>query len=223
MIVCKCGKGSSNSNVLWDGRPASWSVWRWIVSESSCFWKFGLVDPGGVGSPFGMIIGCWWDIPLIGSLRGGAESKRRALFRLLDSLPEGVVSAGPLTLVWTLEPHGSFSVWSFARQLSGKSFGGLLDFPTDVIWCKQALSKVACFVWKMAHENISTIDNLRRRGLLLLIWCITCSLDAESIRHMFFECRFTYDLWSLLSSQLSLFGPFPSSTIGVLAAWKGWN
>ncbi|CAN1815013.1 hypothetical protein LINPERHAP1_LOCUS27291 [Linum perenne] len=26
---------------------SGWSVWRWIVSESSWFWEFGYVDPGG--------------------------------------------------------------------------------------------------------------------------------------------------------------------------------
>ncbi|CAN1325280.1 Putative ribonuclease H protein At1g65750 [Linum perenne] len=143
--------------------------------------------------------------------------------RLLDSLPEGIISAGPPALQWILEPRGEFSVRSFARQLAMTSFGGLNDFPADVIWNKQVPTKVACFIWQVAHGSISTIDNLRRRGLQIPNRCIMCGYDAESIRHLFFECSFAVHVWSLLSSRLSLFGPIPGAMTGILAAWKGLN
>ncbi|CAN1812553.1 LINE-1 reverse transcriptase homolog [Linum perenne] len=57
LMVIKCGRGSSEWNVRWDGMSAVWSVWRWIVNESSRFWEFSLIDPGGGGCLFGLIVG----------------------------------------------------------------------------------------------------------------------------------------------------------------------
>ncbi|CAN1798982.1 hypothetical protein LINPERHAP1_LOCUS21951 [Linum perenne] len=166
---------------------------------------------------------CRWVVAVAGTLRGGAEAERLRLLQLLESLPLGTVSAGPPALRWTLEPKGVFTVRSMARQLSGCVFGGFDDFPAEVIWRKHVPSKVAAFVWQASLNNISTIDNLVRRGFQFPNRCIMCESEAESIRHLFFECSFSSQVWSLLSSRLSIFGPLPRSLLGILAAWKGWN
>ncbi|CAN1759578.1 hypothetical protein LINPERHAP1_LOCUS7193 [Linum perenne] len=33
--------------MFWNRNSSGWSVWKWIVKESPCFWEFGYVDPGG--------------------------------------------------------------------------------------------------------------------------------------------------------------------------------
>ncbi|CAN1343283.1 Putative ribonuclease H protein At1g65750 [Linum perenne] len=47
LIVSKCGVGESIWRMSWNRDTSGWSVWRWIVKESFCFWKYGYVDPGG--------------------------------------------------------------------------------------------------------------------------------------------------------------------------------
>ncbi|CAN1229314.1 hypothetical protein LINPERPRIM_LOCUS3124 [Linum perenne] len=47
LIVDKCGSGVSEWRPFWKRSTSGWSVWRWIVTESLCFWEFGYVDPGG--------------------------------------------------------------------------------------------------------------------------------------------------------------------------------
>ncbi|CAN1343104.1 hypothetical protein LINPERPRIM_LOCUS39677 [Linum perenne] len=92
-----------------------------------------------------------------------------------------------------------------------------------MVWNKLVPSKVAGFISQVAHGSISTIDNLVRRGFQLPNRCVLCESEAETIRHLFFECSFAVQVWSYLSSRLSLFGPFPSSVLEILTAWKGWN
>ncbi|CAN1807914.1 hypothetical protein LINPERHAP1_LOCUS25229 [Linum perenne] len=47
LVVLKCGVGKSEWRMCWSRNTSGWSVWRWIVKESLCFWKVGYVDPGG--------------------------------------------------------------------------------------------------------------------------------------------------------------------------------
>ncbi|CAN1818271.1 hypothetical protein LINPERHAP1_LOCUS28323 [Linum perenne] len=72
-------------------------------------------------------------------------------------------------------------------------------------------------------EDAISVDNLIRRGFQLSNRCILCSVKAESIRHLFVECSFASQMWSLLSSRLSLIGPFPGTMLGFVTAWKGLN
>ncbi|CAN1839418.1 hypothetical protein LINPERHAP1_LOCUS35747 [Linum perenne] len=108
-------------------------------------------------------------------------------------------------------------------ELTFQTFRGVIGFPVDTIWCKSIPSKVCGFLWQVTHGRILTIDNLRRRGFQFPNRCIMCESEEESIWHLFFDCRFVRQIWILLSSRLSLFGPIPGSVAGVVAAWKGLN
>ncbi|CAN1305881.1 hypothetical protein LINPERPRIM_LOCUS26640 [Linum perenne] len=114
-----------------------------------------------------------------------------------------------------------FSVHSLVKVLTLQKFNGLDDYPADVIWRTHVPTKVCGFIWQVTHEKILTVDNLMRRGFQLPNRCILCSVEAESIRHLFVDCQFVSQIWALLSSRLSLFGPFPGTMLGLVAAWKG--
>ncbi|CAN1751474.1 Putative ribonuclease H protein At1g65750 [Linum perenne] len=47
LIGVKCGFGASEWRAIWREGASGLSVWKWIVIESSCFWEFGYLDPGG--------------------------------------------------------------------------------------------------------------------------------------------------------------------------------
>ncbi|CAN1297431.1 LINE-1 reverse transcriptase homolog [Linum perenne] len=256
LLTLKCGVGRSDWVAWWNFPSAGWSVWRWIVQDSSWFWKFGHIDPGGGWISFWF--DTWvsgvrfcedfprvaaiaqsldsfvfdfapgsdrlqWSIPLDGTLRGGAERERIALLELLGALSPDLLSEGPASLVWPLETSGVFSVRSLARELILHRFQGCSSFPTVMIWLRSIPTKVAGFVWQAVHGKISTIDNLIRRGMLIPNRCVLCGADAESILHIFRLCSFASQVWSFLSSQLSVFGPFPLSLRDWLWAWKGLN
>ncbi|CAN1831724.1 Putative ribonuclease H protein At1g65750 [Linum perenne] len=164
-----------------------------------------------------------WSVPIMGSLRGGAERERLELFELLNGLPTSLISSGPASMVWPLESSGVFTVRSLVRELVGRKFPGVSSFPYQVVWMRHVPTKVAGFVWQVAHGKVSTIDNLVQRGLMIPNRCVLCGVDAESIVHLFRECSFACQVWSFFSSRLSLFGPFPRSIKDWLWAWKGLN
>ncbi|CAN1730072.1 Putative ribonuclease H protein At1g65750 [Linum perenne] len=142
---------------------------------------------------------------------------------LLDGLPTSVISEGPSSLVWPLEKSGAFTVRSLARELISRKFQGVDSFPSEVIWMRHIPTKVAGFVWQVAHGRISTIDNLIRRGMMIPNRCVMCGADAESIIHLFRDCEFELQVWSIFSSRLSVFGPFPRLIKDWFWAWKGLN
>ncbi|CAN0917595.1 Putative ribonuclease H protein At1g65750 [Linum grandiflorum] len=47
LIECKCNSRVSEWQSTWHFGSVGGSLWRWIVQESSYFWKFRFFDPGG--------------------------------------------------------------------------------------------------------------------------------------------------------------------------------
>jgi hypothetical protein len=68
-------------------------------------------------------------------------------------------------LLWMPSRKGSFEVKSFYRVLS--SFGSN-SFPWKGIWRSKAPPRVAFFAWTSVRGKILTLDNLRRRGMMVL-------------------------------------------------------
>ncbi|CAN1795161.1 hypothetical protein LINPERHAP1_LOCUS20515 [Linum perenne] len=164
-----------------------------------------------------------WDVPLCGTLRGGAERERVALLELLNTVSPSWISTGPPSLVWPLERHGAFSVKSLARELILQRFPGCPSFPSELIWLRSAPTKVAGFVWQVVLRKVSTIDILIRRGIIVPNRCVMCGSAAETIDHLFWDCSFASQVWACFSSRLSMFGPLPLDVEERLRAWKGLN
>jgi hypothetical protein len=61
-------------------------------------------------------------------------------------------------------------------------------FPWKGIWCVKAPKRVAFFVWTAALGKILTHDNLRRRGIVVVEWCVMCKKHGESVDHLLLHC-----------------------------------
>ncbi|CAN1797204.1 hypothetical protein LINPERHAP1_LOCUS21182 [Linum perenne] len=81
-------------------------------------------------------------------------------------------------------------VRSLVRELVGRKFPRVSSFPYQVVWMRHVPTKVAGFVWQVAHGKVSTIDNLVQRGMMIPNRCVLCGVDAESTVHLFRECSF---------------------------------
>ncbi|CAN1279152.1 hypothetical protein LINPERPRIM_LOCUS16904, partial [Linum perenne] len=108
------------------------------------------------------------------------------------------------------------------KLLLAERFPGSNSFPASWIWASSAPSKVQFFCWLVFRNRIATIDNLQRRGFAFPNRCV-CELEAESADHIFIQCRFSSQVWSKLSSTLSIHGPMPSSLGALLLMWKDMN
>jgi hypothetical protein len=88
-------------------------------------------------------------------------------------------------LWWVPSRKGVFEVRSFYRVLSSH---GAPPFPWKGIWRSKAPSKVAFFAWTAARSKILTIDNLHRRGMIVVNRCWLCESDGESVDHLLLHC-----------------------------------
>jgi hypothetical protein len=52
--------------------------------------------------------------------------------------------------------------------------------------------------WTVTLGKILTLDNLRKRGIIVVGWCCMCKQSGESINHLLLHCEVVRALWSVL-------------------------
>jgi hypothetical protein len=119
-------------------------------------------------------------------------------------------------LWWTPSSKGSFEVSSFYRVLSSH---GSIHFPWKGIWRTKAPPRVAFFAWTAASSKIPTIDNLRRRGMIVVNRCWLCESDGESVDHLLLHCGVASALWNAILGQFDLCWVMPRSVRELFACW----
>jgi hypothetical protein len=62
-------------------------------------------------------------------------------------------------------------------------------FPWKSIWKTKAPLKVAFFAWSVALEKILTLDNLRKRHVIVINRCCMCKRHGESVDHLLLHCE----------------------------------
>ncbi|CAL1404024.1 unnamed protein product [Linum trigynum] len=145
-----------------------------------------------------------WDIPFKFSLRGSAEQERVSLLNLLNGLHADSFFSGPSRLVWGPSPTSGYSAHSFYCAVLKEQFPGSASFPFHVIWMAVAPPKVCVFLWIAFQKKIITQDALKRRGWFLPSRCALCREQEETINHIFLSCRFSKDVWRILSAFVDL-------------------
>jgi hypothetical protein len=89
-------------------------------------------------------------------------------------------------LWWIPSREGIFDIRSFYKILAHKDN---LSFPWKSVWRTKAPLKVAFFAWSGALRKIFTMDNLRKRQLIVINRCCLFKLNAESVDHLLFLCE----------------------------------
>jgi hypothetical protein len=119
-------------------------------------------------------------------------------------------------LWWVPSRKGVFEVRSFYRVLSSH---GARSFPWKGIWRTKAPPRVAFFAWTAARSKILTIDNLRRRGMIVVNRCLLCESDGESVDHLLLHCGVANALWNFTFSRFGLYWVMPGSVRELFACW----
>jgi hypothetical protein len=119
-------------------------------------------------------------------------------------------------LWWIPSSKGVFEVSSFYRVLCSH---GTTSFPWKDIWRTKTPPRVVFFVWTAARSKIPTIDNLRRRGMIVVNRCWLCESDGEFVDHLLLHCRVAYALWNSILSRFGLCWVMPGSVREALASW----
>jgi hypothetical protein len=76
-------------------------------------------------------------------------------------------------LWWVSSKKGLFKVKSFRSLACSDSSG----FPWKSVWWTQAPLRAAFFAWSVALDKILTVDNLRKRHIIIVDRCCLCKRD----------------------------------------------
>ena len=119
-------------------------------------------------------------------------------------------------VVWNLSKRRNFEVKTFYKALACHE---AVSFPWKGIWRVKAPKRVAFFVWTAALGKILTHDNLRRRGIVVVEWCVMCKKHGESVDHLLLHCDVARVVWSSFYSLFGVEWVMPSSVVDLLSAW----
>jgi hypothetical protein len=137
-----------------------------------------------------------------------------ALFQKLQSV---AIQRGIQDKLWWIpSKKGTFKVKDFFRALSRMEGRG---FPWKSVWRTKSPPRAAFFVWSVALGKILTLDNLRKRQVVVINRCFICKKDGESIDHLLLHCEVAYALWCNILSRLGLSWVMPRSVLDLCACW----
>jgi hypothetical protein len=153
---------------------------------------------------------------------------------LVGNLPENLTPLLPVLFnnLVGCAPLNRFTADS--RSWGGKPFSvkegyshllsNLPGFPTSKIWKEiwsgPSLPKVNALCWLLAHGKILTAENLLKWGIQGPSRCPLCLEASETINHLFLECNFSLQLWSLIYLPLPNISPLPDNWTTLLTHWK---
>jgi hypothetical protein len=68
------------------------------------------------------------------------------------------------------------------------------------IWKAKTEPKWRFFAWTLLHNKILTSDNLQKRGWPCNQNCSLCNLSPETAAHLYKDCPFAEEMWSMILS-----------------------
>ncbi|XP_074290488.1 uncharacterized protein LOC141617204 [Silene latifolia] len=96
-----------------------------------------------------------------------------------------------------------------------KTLGDVFNYPKHVI------------IGLLAVQNkLPTVDNVCRRGMMIVNRCVLCENHSETATHLFFECEYSATVWQTVSQWLQI--PPQTQLVQVLhwfkrhTRGKGW-
>jgi hypothetical protein len=87
-------------------------------------------------------------------------------------------------LWWVPSKRGLFGVKFFYRVMS--CHDGFY-YPWKSVWRTKVSLRVAFFVWLVALGKIFTIDNIRKRPVIVVDWYYMCKKNREFVDHSYFS------------------------------------
>ncbi|KAJ1698015.1 hypothetical protein LUZ63_006527 [Rhynchospora breviuscula] len=103
---------------------------------------------------------------------------------------------------WNWTTTGIFSSSSAYGVLSNS---GVLSMYHPFLWNMKSPPKVRIFLWLLLQDRLHTQQNLLLRGWPSATACPSCtSTFVETTDHLFLQCQFAIDVWTLVQIRFSL-------------------
>jgi hypothetical protein len=105
-----------------------------------------------------------------------------------------------------------------------KTFNSLVGFegrrfPWKSVWRTQDPSRAAFFSWLVALGKILTVDNLRKRNIIIVDRYCLCKRDGETMDHLLLRCDVASTLWIHVFTRFSMSSVMPKRVINLFACW----
>lgn len=71
-----------------------------------------------------------------------------------------------------------------------------------MVWHKARIPKHAFISWLFVLNRNPTLDRLGRWGCDVEQTCLLCGVDDETRDHIFFQCSYSAEIWSMIVSKL---------------------
>jgi hypothetical protein len=143
-------------------------------------------------------------------LLGNRLTAWNTLHQRLESIQ---LSPCPDEFRWNLHANETFSVDSLYKAIMQSDV--LVD-NNKKIWKMKIPVKNKKIVCYLRRGVILTKDNLARRNWHGSKTCVFCHQD-ETIKHIFFQCRFARSIWSIIQATSSLYPP--TSIANIFRNW----
>jgi hypothetical protein len=75
------------------------------------------------------------------------------------------------------------------------------------------------FAWSAALGKILTLDNLRRRHVIVMDRCCMCKRSGESVDHLLLHCDVASAIWSAFFSRFGLSWVMPRRVVDLFDCW----
>jgi hypothetical protein len=73
----------------------------------------------------------------------------------------------------------------------------------------------------MVLGKILTLDNQRKKNIILIEWCYMCKQNGESIDHLLLHCEVAIELWNMVCQMFGVMWVIPGRMKDCLGSWRG--
>jgi len=155
-----------------------------------------------------------WDVSFFRAAHDWEVDSLASFFSLLYLTR--VDGDGEDRLWWSPSHKEKFDVRFFYKVLACKEG---IHFPWKSIWRTMVPLKVAFFAWTAAQRKILTLDNLRKKRVIVIDRCCMCKMNGESVDHLLLHCEVARALWNVIFSRFSLSWVMPLWLVDLFVCW----
>jgi hypothetical protein len=119
---------------------------------------------------------------------------------------------------WISLKRKSFEVKSYYKL---KVNSEPVDGPWKIIWKSKVLPRVTFFTWTAVLGKILTMDNLRKKNIIVMDWCCMCKKSGESIDHLLLHCEVAMEVWNMVFQLFGVMWVMPGRLKDCLGSWRG--
>ncbi|XP_019095868.1 PREDICTED: uncharacterized protein LOC109130605 [Camelina sativa] len=161
-----------------------------------------------------------------------ADLWRRGNWRLPPARSEAQVSyQAELSALQLTEEEDSHTWWINDRVKDSHSTGRICsalgeELPSvpwhKIVWTSGGIPKHNFLTWLVVLNRCPTRDRLLQWGLQVDSRCLLCAIGSESRDHLFFNCPYSWSLWSKISRRCNHnSAPSWTGTMNGLINYKG--